>query len=249
MPLVINANVPSLQAQRSLNKAHKTLNRSFQRLSSGFKLNGAANDAAGLGVSGTLRSRIRSLQVVERNAASGLSTARTAEGGLGVIGGVITRLRELAVQGASEDLTARERGVLDTEFKALVTEVDRLAESTDVNEAPLVGGVTTGTLGLDVLAVDGATAANSTTAIPALDDAISSISTDRARQGALINRLETAIANSQTMRGNLEAANSNIRDVDIAAETSVLARGQVLLEAGLSVLSQATQVPTLSLTR
>lgn len=273
MPLVINTNVPSLEAQRNLNKSHKILNRSFQRLSSGFRINNASDDAAGLGISETLRARIKSLQVAERNTSSGLAMAQTAEGGLGEISNVIIRLREIAVQGANGDLTSTDRSYLDTEFQALVSEVDRLAETTDYNDIELLagtgtvdvafqvginatpsdvitatfGGVTTSTLGLSGVSVAGATPANSTTALGALDGALTSVSTDRARNGALTNRLAIAIANSQTMRANLEAANSSIRDVDVAEETSTLARAQVLLEAGVSVLSQANQVPSLSL--
>ena len=272
MPLVINTNTSSAEAQRNLNRNQAGLARSFQRLSSGFRINRAADDAAGLGVSESLKARISSFRVAERNTNNAISMANTAEGGLSEIGGITIRMRELAVQSANGDLTSTDRGYLDTEFQLLKEEITRLAESTEFNGTELLaggtvdinfqvginttsfdtltvqfGGVTLQGIGLSGSSVDGSTSANATAAITAIDGAITQVSTVRARFGGATNRLEIAAANTQTIRGNLEAANSAIRDVDVADETSALARSQVLLQAGVSVLAQANQAPVLAL--
>jgi flagellin len=272
VPLFINTNVGSLNAQKNLNKAQSTLQTSFQRLSSGFRVNSASDDAAGLGVSESLKSRIRSFKVAERNTSNAISMANTAEGGLNEISGIIVRMRELAVQSANGDLTSTDRGYVDTEFALLKEEIDRLAETTEFNGKELLagtaasisfqvginttsfdtiavdfGGISVSNLGLSGISVGGATATNATAAIDAIDTALGQVSTSRAEFGAAANRLGIAVANSQTMRTNLEAANSVIRDVDVAAETAVLARSQVLLQAGTSVLAQANQTPVLAL--
>jgi len=272
VPLFINTNVASLNAQKNLNKAQGALQTSFQRLSSGFRVNSASDDAAGLGVSESLKSRIRSFKVAERNTSNAISMANTAEGGLNEISGIIVRMRELAVQSANGDLTSTDRGYVDTEFGLLKDEIDRLAESTEFNGKELLagtaaaisfqvgintttfdtisvsfGGISVSNLGLSGVSVSGSTATNATTAIAAIDAALGQVSTSRAEFGAAANRLGIAVANSQTMRTNLEAANSVIRDVDVASETATLARSQVLLQAGTSVLAQANQTPVLAL--
>ncbi|MFP6685813.1 MAG: flagellin [Polyangiaceae bacterium] len=272
MPLYINTNVASLNAQKNLNKAQSALQTSFQRLSSGFRVNSASDDAAGLGVSESLKSRIRSFKVAERNTSNAISMANTAEGGLNEISGIVIRMRELAVQSANGDLTSTDRGYVNTEFALLKEEIDRLAESTEFNGKELLAGATTSisfqvgintttfdtisvnfggisvsSLGLSGITVSGATSANATAAISAIDAALGAVSTSRAEFGAAANRLGIAVANSQTMRTNLEAANSVIRDVDVASETAHLARSQVLLQAGTSVLAQANQTPVLAL--
>ena len=272
MPLYINTNVASLEAQKNLNRSQNTLLKSFQRLSSGFRINSAADDAAGLGVSESLKARIRSFRVAERNTSNAISMANTAEGGLSEISGIVIRMRELAVQSANGDLTSTDRSYLDTEFQLLKDEVMRLAESTEFNGTELLagtaasvsfqvginttsfdsisvdfGGISVSGLGLSGVGVGGSTATNAQTAIANIDGAMTQVSTARARFGAATNRLNIAVANTQTIRTNLEAANSAIRDVDVAEETSLLARSQVLLQAGTSVLAQANQAPNLAL--
>ena len=272
MPLVINTNVASLSAQKNLNRAQSALGQSFQRLSSGFRINSASDDAAGLGVSESLKSRIRSFTVAERNTANAISMTRTAEGGLSEVSGIVLRMRELAVQSANGDLTSTDRSYIDTEFQLMKDEIDRVSGSTQFNGVDLLsgtaaavafqvgigttsndtisvsfGGVSVSALGLSGISVSGSAATAATAAINAVDTALTSVSTTRARFGAAQNRLGIAVTNSQTIRTNLEAANSAIRDVDVAEETSVLARTQVLLQAGTSVLSQANQAPQLAL--
>ena len=272
MPLVINTNVASLRAQNNLDGTQMRLKKSFQRLSSGYRINSAADDAAGLGISENLKSKIRSYSVAERNTNNAISMADTAESGLNQISGIIIRMRELAVQSANGDLTSTDRGYLDTEFQLLKDEITRLAETTEFNGKELLagsatsidfqvginttsfdtisinfGGVSLSTLGLAAVGVSGATSAGATTAIDALDTALQTVSTNRAQFGAATNRLTIAVANAQTIRTNLQAANSAIRDVDVAEETAALARSQVLLQAGTSVLAQANQAPQTAL--
>ena len=273
MPLVINTNVASLRAQTSLNKSQSSLASSFQRLASGFRINSAADDAAGLAISESLRARIRSFVVAERNTNNAISMANTAEGGLGQISGIMIRMREIAVQSANGDLTSTDRGFLDVEFQLLKLEIERLAETTEFNSKELLSGSTTvidfqvgiNTTSFDVIAVSfgglslsslglsganvgGADATTAITSIDAIDAAITNVSTARAKFGAATNRLAVAIASTQTIRTNLEAAASAIRDVDVAQETAKLARSQVLLQAGTSVLAQANQSPQVALT-
>ena len=272
MPLVINTNVSSLKAQTSLAKTQSSLASSFQRLSSGFRINTAADDAAGMGISESLKARIRSFSVAERNTNNAVSMTNTAEGGLNQISGILQRMRELAVQSANGDLTSTDRSFVDTEFQALKDEIDRLSETTQFNSKELLtgtsqdfkfqvgintttfdtitvkfGGITTSSLGMSGISVGGSNATNATSAINTLDAALTNVSTRRSELGAATNRLQEAIANTQTMRTNLSAANSAIRDVDIATETSKLARSQVLLQAGTSVLTQANQSTQLAL--
>lgn len=272
MPLYINTNVASLNAQNQLNKSQQTLQKSFQRLSSGFRINIAADDAAGLGISENMRARIRSFAVAERNTNNAISMTNTAEGGLNQISGILIRMREIAVQSANGDLTATDRSYLDTEFQLLKSEITRLSETTQFNSLELLsgtnttftfqvginttsfdtinvtfGGVSLTALGVSASAVSGSDRTASVTAINAIDTAITNVSTTRSNFGASTNRLMRAVANAQTMRTNLSAANSVIRDVDVAEETSQLARSQVLLQAGTSVLAQANQIPVLAL--
>jgi flagellin len=272
VPLYINTNVASLRAQNSLALSQDKLQKSFQRLSSGYRINSAADDAAGLGISESLRARIRSFAVAERNTNNAISMTTTAEGGLSQIGGIVIRMREIAVQAANGDLTSTDRGYLDTEFQLLKDEIDRLAESTEFNAKELLagtattlsfqvginttsfdtigvvfGGLSLSGLGLSESSVAGIDSASALLAINRIDTALSLVNTARATFGAATNRLAVAVANSQTIRTNLEAANSAIRDVDVAEETSQLARSQVLLQAGTSVLAQANQSPQLAL--
>jgi flagellin len=272
MPLYINTNVASLESQRSLSRASSSLGTSFQRLSSGMRINTAADDAAGLAISESLKAQIGSLGVAERNSNNAISMAQTAEGALGQIGGMLGRMRELAVQGANGDLSATDRGYLDGEFQALRDEITRISDSTKFNGKDLLSGASTATtfqvginntaadqisvtfggvdlaaLGIATSNVSGATAANSQASITSLDTAIGAVSARRADFGASMNRLGNTVSNLQSMRSNMAAANSRIRDVDVAEESAALARTQVLQQAAVSVLSQANQAPQLAM--
>ncbi len=272
MPLYINTNVASLESQRSLTSTSHTLGQSFQRLSSGMRINSAADDAAGLGISESLKAQVRSLGVAERNSNNAISMAQTAEGALGQVANILGRMRELSVQGANGDLTTTDRGYLNTEFVALRDEITRISDSTKFNGKDLLSGASTAitfqvginntaadqinvtfggvdltALGIASSTVDGATAANSQASISALDGAIQAVSSRRADFGASVNRLTNTVSNLQSMRTNMSAANSRIRDVDVAEESAALARTQVLSQAAVSVLAQANQAPQLAL--
>lgn len=272
MALYINTNVASLQAQKNLGSSTMGLQKSFERLSSGYRINSAADDAAGLAISESLKAQTRSFAVAERNANNGISMVSTAEGGLGEVSDMLIRMRELAVQASNGDLTTNDRSNIDTEFQELVSEIDRVANTTEFNGTELLsgasgaidfqvgigtsaddrisvtfGGMDATTLGVATANVTGADATNAQAAITALDTALDSVSSRRAEFGAANNRLQVAVSNTQTIRTNLEAANSRIRDVDVAEETSKMARSQVLQQAGTSVLAQANQAPQLAL--
>jgi len=272
MALYIQTNVSSMEAQKNLGFNQSALQLSFNRLSSGFRINSAKDDAAGLAISESLKSQIRSFTVAERNAGDGISMAQTAEGALGEVHNILGRMRELTVQAANGSLTSTDRDFLQTEFLQLQTEIGRIQGSAKFNGRQLVGsttenitlqvglnddpndqiGVTLG--GVSLSSVSGTSAALSGTgatsalgSLQIIDDAISSVSVARSKFGAAMNRLEAAQSNIATMRLNLSAANSRIRDVDVANETSQMSRNQVLSQAGLSVLAQANQLPQLAL--
>jgi flagellin len=272
MSLVINTNVASLEAQRNLASTQGMLQKSFQRLSSGYRINSASDDAAGLAISENMRSQIKSYAVAERNTNNAISMSQVAEGALGQVSGILSRMRELAVQGANGDLSSTDRDYLNTEFTSLRDEIDRTASSTKFNGKDLLagtstsfdfqvginnagsdkisisyGGMTLSDLALSTTTVDGADATKALAAIDKVDSAIAAVSSRRATYGAAMNRLENTVANTQSMRTNLQAADSRIRDVDVAEETAALARTQVLAQAGTAVLAQANQAPQLAL--
>jgi flagellin len=272
MALYVQTNVASLEAQRNLAQTQKSLTTNFQKLSSGYRINSASDDAAGLGISEQMSAQIRSYAVAERNTNNGISMAQTAEGALGQIGSMLQRMRELSVEGSNGDLTSTDRGFLDTEFTQLKQEIDRISTSTTFNNQPLLsgaantitfqvginntandqinvvfGGVDLTSLGVNGSSVSGATAANAQSAIDAIDTAIAAVSTQRSNYGAAVNRMQVTVSNIQSMSTNLSAANSRIKDVDIAQETAAMSKNQVLSQAGAAVLAQANQAPQLAL--
>jgi flagellin len=270
MAMFIRTNVASLEAQRHLSKTQTEQSATFQRLSSGYRINGAADDAAGLGISENMNAQVRSYAVAERNAMDGISMAETADGAAGQMHEILGRLRELAVQSSNGSLQAGDRTNLNTEFTSLRGEIDRISNVTKFNGQSLLsgtaanvdfqvgigtstddkvsvsfGGVTSTTLGVNASVVD--TSANAQSAITAIDSAISTLSTTREGFGSGINRLQSSVSNIQSMKTNLAAAHSRIKDVDVAEESAQLSRQQVLSQAGVSVLSQANQSPQLAL--
>ncbi len=269
MAISIMTNNASIKGQRHLNGTTIGLNRSLERLSSGFRINSAMDDAAGLGVSEGMKSQIRGLAQASRNANDGLSVVQTAEGSMSEISSILIRMRELTVQSASDSLTDNERAYIDTEFQDLISEVDRITQSTKFNGLTLLGGAFAAT-GLDFqvghdngasfritvtiadvsssgLGFAGTeatdTKANSQAAMSVIDTALDSLATARAGLGAKGNRLQIAAGAVDTMRENLAAANSRIRDTNVAEESSSFARSQVLMQAGVSMLAQANAQP------
>jgi len=265
MGLRINTNVASINAQRHLRKTRLNLDKTLEQLASGQRINRAGDDAAGLAISENLRAQIRGLKQAERNALDGISLVQIAEGGLSEVSNIMIRLRELSVQAASDTIGATERKFLNVEFEQLTSEMDRIASSTEFNRVPLLNGtgavfdiqigtrndpitdrltfdassadVNVAALGLNLASVgDKVSAQNS---LAAIDQAIVSVSGIRADFGALQNRLQSTINNIAISVENLSAANSRVRDTDVAAATAELTRNNILMQAGTSVLSQA----------
>lgn len=266
MGLRVNTNIASLNSQRNLRLNRAALDKSLEKLSSGSRINRAGDDAAGLAISENLRAQIRGLQQAERNANDGVSLVQVAEGGMQEISNILIRLRELAVQAASDTVGPTERKFLNREFDALLQEIDRIANATEFNKMPLLNGsgvafdiqvgtrnnpnvdritffdsssadVTAVALGINLSNVaDKASAQNSLTSI---DNAIVSVSSIRADFGAMQNRLQSIINNLGISVENMSAANSRIRDTDVAAETAELTKNNILVQAGTAVLSQA----------
>lgn len=271
MALFIQTNVSSMQAQKNLLGNQEKLQKSFNRLSSGFRINTAADDAAGLAISESMKSQIRSYSVAERNAGDAISMAQTAEGALGEVHEILGRMREIGVQASNGSLTADDREFLQTEFASLQSEIGRIQQSAKFNGRELIssdsssvtfqvgigsdssdqitvafGGVSLSSITGSAASLSGSSADSALAVLDTIDEAIKTVSTSRSNFGAAMNRLEVASSNIQTMRLNLSAANSRIRDVDVAAETSNLSRNQVLTQAGISVLAQANQLPQLA---
>ena len=276
MAITINTNIASLGAQRTLNRTSMKLQRNIERLSSGYRVNRAADDAAGLGISENLRASIRSLAQAARNANDGVSMIQVAEAAQNEQAGILTRLRELPVQSSNGVLTQTERAYIDAEAQQLVAEVDRISQVTEFNGVNMIAAGATnidmqvGMNAGDVISVQftatdagtlgasqggpalssinlGTDQGTSQAALAVIDQAITDLSTARSTLGATQNRLEVTISNLDSSRENLAAANSRIRDVDVAEETADLTRNQILSQAGTSVLAQANQIPQAAL--
>ena len=271
MPFSIRTNVGSLDAQRNLFNSTDQLESSYAKLSSGFRITKAGDDAAGLGISVNLTAQIRSFNQSNRNAQDAQSLIQTAEGNMNQTTELLTRMRELAMQSASSGVGNTERGYIQTENSALITEIDRIANSAEFNGQALLNSsatnltfqvgirnvaandqitvstadVTSTTLGVNAL--DFSTQGGSQAALATIDAALQSVSSARATFGAAGNRLNSVIQTIQQSSESLSAANSRIRDVDVAEETSKMARTQVMMQAGVSVLAQANQAPQLAL--
>jgi flagellin len=272
MTISVLTNVASLNAQRNLTATQSALAASVGRLSSGMRINTAADDAAGLGISENLKANIRSLAQAQRNANDGISMSQVAEGSMNDMQGIVSRMRELSVQSANATLGDTERGYIQTEFQQLSAEINRISAVTDYNGQKLLDGaastgltfqigiqntandrismsitrLTTSTLGSTTLHLSAAslsTAANAQLAIGAFDKAIQQLSQARAKVGATQNRMTVTVANLAVAQENLTAANSRIRDVDVAQESANLTKSQILSQAGLAVLAQANQLP------
>ena len=269
MGLRVNTNVASMTAQRNLFGATSRLQGNYSRLSSGLRIATAADDAAGLGISEKMRSQIRSYGVAARNAQDGISLAQTAEGALNEVSNILGRMRELGMQAANGTLSDADRATINTEFQALDNEIQRISDTTEFNGVALLQ--TDGTVAIQVGIDSGATnvinintvATDSTdlstasletlsigsanTAISAIDTAIDLVNTARGQLGADQNRLQSALTSILNVRENLSAAESRIRDVDVASETADLTRNSILQQAATSVLAQANVQPQLAL--
>ena len=255
--MIINNNISSLTATNAMKKTEASLNSSIEKLSSGLRINRAADDAAGLAVSEKMRSQINGLEVAKRNIQDGVSLVQTAEGALDEVHNMLQRIRELAVQTSNGIYTSTDKANIKAEADQLIAQIEDIAQKTNFNGVSLLkaGGnikIQTGVNEADTIsiaAVDATTATlklngldiSATGSLATLDAAINTVSTNRATLGAMQNRLEHTLANVTNNHENLTAAESRIRDVDMATEMSNYSAKNVLLQAGVSVAAQANQ--------
>lgn len=271
MGLRVNTNIASLNAQRNVARVTERLGVSFQRLSTGLRIATAADDAAGLAISERLRSQIRSLSQASRNANDGISLVQVGEGALNEVSNILIRLRELAIQSANGSSSTQDKDTIQQEFSSLVNEIDRIARSTEFNGIRLLDGGSSSvnfqvgintTQDIDVLNVtlqaalstslnlqslDIGSGGDTSSAIASVDAAINRVSGLRGTFGALQNRLQSTIANLAVAQESLSAAESRIRDVDVAIETAELTRNSILQQAAISILGQANAQPQAAL--
>ncbi len=273
MGMRISTNVSAIQANRNLIFSQREIQKSSAQLSSGSRITKAADDAAGLAISENLKSQIRSYTQAGRNANDGVSMVQTAEGGLNEISNMVTRLREIGIQAASDTVSDKERVMIDREVQQLKLEMQRIAQTTRFGNTNLIDGsgdqfdfqvginnddfadrisymagetnATISNLGLDGLDYTSKTGAQE--GLATLDEAQSTVNGFRANLGALQNRLQSTTDNLAVMNENISAANSRIRDTDIAQASSESTRNNILLQASTSTLAQANQVPSLAL--
>ncbi|MFS4459376.1 flagellin [Bdellovibrio sp. HCB2-146] len=273
MGLRIGTNVAALNAQKNLYMTNINANRSMARLASGFRINQAADDAAGLAISENLKGQIRGMRQANRNANDGISLVQVAEGSLNEVSNMLIRLRELGVQASSDTIGETERKFLDVEYQQLKSEIQRITEATVYNGYELLNG-TGGNIDIQVgvnndpfrdrisfnagaansslealglVAESVATKEGAQLSLDVVDNAMTSVNAIRANFGALQNRLVSTSNNLLIADENLSAANSRIRDTDVASETSEMTRNNILLQAGVSVLGQANQSQQLAL--
>ena len=271
MGLRINTNLASLEAQRNLASISRLLAGNFRRLSTGLRISTAADDPAGLAISERLRAQIRSLDQASRNANDGVSLVQTAEGALDDVGGILSRMRELAVQAGNGTLSDNDKATLEPEFSSLRSEIDRIGHSTEFNGINLLDGSASSvtfqigpgttpdvdtvsvTLGaalgttLALTSLDIGSGGDVSAAIAGIDSAIDTVSSLRGRFGAAQNRLGYAIGNLGVASENLTEAESRIRDVDFAWETAQLTRNSILQQANIAILGQANLLPQAAL--
>ena len=273
MALRIATNIPSLTAQKALNGTQRSSQKAMAQLSSGSRITKAADDAAGLSISEGLKSDIRSYKQAQRNTQDGISFVQVAEGGLSEVNNILTRFRELSIQAASDTIGDQERGFIQKEVDQLKSEIDRIADSTQFGTKKLLDGggdvfdfqvgihsdpemnsisydssetdVTLGNLGLSGLDISDKSGAQG--ALEEIDDALNSVNGYRASLGALQNRLTMTTENIDTSIESYSAANSRIRDADIASSSAELTKNNILLNATTTVLSQANSNPQLAL--
>jgi flagellin len=268
MGLRIKTNVASLSVQKNLKQVEQKSSDSYQKLASGKRITKAADDAAGLAISSRMEAEVRGNRMAQRNAGSGISMVQIAEGGLAETSNIMTRMRELSVQAASDTVGDKERGFLDLEYNQLVQEVDRISKTTKFGSTELLSGegdtmdfhvgayagddnkisfdssqanATADNLGIAGSSIGTKDDANSN--LEMLDEAIDQVSGFRANFGAIQSRLQTTVANLDTSIVNTEAAKSQIQDVDVASESAKLASNSVLKQAAVSTLAQANSLP------
>ncbi|MFO1076945.1 MAG: flagellin [Planctomycetota bacterium] len=271
MGLRVNTNIASINAQRNTSLVTSRLSRNYQKLSTGLRIATAADDAAGLAISERLRSQVRSINQASRNANDGISLVQVGEGALNEVSNILVRLRELSIQSANGSSSSADKNTIKEEFDSLVNEINRIAQSTEFNGIRLLDGSSTTvtfqvgintTANIDTLnvtltpalstslglsTVDVGSTGNTSYALTQIDGAINAISTLRGKFGSLQNRLQSTIANLGVAAESLSAAESRIRDVDVAVETAELTRNTILQQASITILAQANAQPQAAL--
>ncbi len=266
MGLRINQNVAAVNSYRNLSVTDGQMSKSLEKLSSGFRINRAADDASGLAISEKLRGQVRGLDTASANAQNGISLIQTAEGALNETTAILQRMRELTVQAGNDTNVTADRTAIKTEIDQLSAEITRIAGTTEFNTQKLINGdkasagmtfqiganagqvlnVTIGNMDATALAVGSLsvdTAANASASLAAIDTAIGTVSSQRASLGAVQNRLEHTVKNLNVASENLAASESRIRDTDMAKEMMSFTRSQILSQAGTAMLAQANQAP------
>jgi flagellin len=269
MSLFVQSNIASLEAQNAFSTNELALNKTYEQLSTGYKINNAGDDAAGLGIATRIKAQVDSYSEATSNANNALSMTQTADGGAAQISDILDRLRQLAVEGANGTMSTNDSSNLDTEFQAQLGEITQIVNTTNFNGVNLLSGtaatinfqvgidnttndqvgVSFGGMSLTSLGINGldvASTADAFSAISIIDSAIQSLSTQRAGFGAAEDQFQDIVSNLSSISTNSQAALSQIQDVDVAAATAQLAQEQVLTQAGTSVLSQANQTPQLA---
>jgi flagellin len=273
----INHNISSMIGQNSLTTQQTSLAKSLEKLSTGLRINRASDDAAGLSVSESMRSKIRGMGRAKSNAEDGIALVQIAEGSAGEISNILQRMRELSIQSSTDTMTTTERSYTDKEFGQLMSEITRISQSASYNGMTLLDGaagsfgasggsssvlhigagssattdrmsitvsaMTLGALGLSATTTSVSTSAVALASLSLIDTAIKSVNTMRSDMGAYVNRLEFAISNLGNQIYNTQDAESRIRDVDFAKETTEFTRAQILTQSATSMLAQANQVP------
>lgn len=269
----ISTNIASVNAQRNLGESQAKVNNSISQLASGSRINKSADDAAGLAISESLKAQIRSARQANRNAQDGISLVQTAEGGLNEIGNIIVRLRELGIQAASDTVSDVERGFVHKEVSQLKDEIQRIASVTTWGKTKLLDGSTprydfqigifnndiedrisfdssenTATIdALGIAGIDYQSKEGAQESLSSLDQAQENVNRMRSNLGALQNRLTSTVTNLGVAEENMSAANSRIRDTDIASATAEMTRNNILLQASTATLAQANQKDQLAL--
>ena len=273
----INHNVSSMIGQSALHTQQVSLGKSLEKLSTGLRINRASDDAAGLSVSETMRSKIRGMDRAKSNAEDGIALIQIAEGATGEINNILQRMRELAIQSSTDTMTTTERSYTNKEFGQLMSEITRISNSASYNGMTLLDGaagsfgvaggaasvlhigagssatvdrlsitvnsMSLGAIGLNATTTSVSTSATALSALSLIDTAVKSVNTMRSDMGAYVNRLEFAISNLSNQVYNTQDAESRIRDVDFAKETTEFTRSQILTQSATSMLAQANQVP------
>lgn len=273
MGLRISTNIASQQVQKNLKQVSEKANDSLSKLSSGKRITKAADDAAGLAIATNLEAQTKGLRQATRNANDGISLVQTAEGGLNEVSNILVRMRELTIQASSDTVGENERGFLDKEYQQLVTEIDRISEATTFNGSQLLNGEGSGTMDFQVGAFageqnritfdSGETNASASAigvsgsgisekdgaldSIEVIDNAINTVSGQRANLGSIQSRLNSTVSNLEVQTINQDNARSVIQDVDVAEESAKLASNQVVKQAGITTLSQANGLPNTAL--